>query len=154
MTGLELEIPTARWALPLLGPMRYKGASGGRSSGKSHFFAEFAVEEMATDPDLRVVCIREVQRALKFSAKSLVEAKVRTLGVSHLFDVLTTEIRRRGGDGVMIFEGMQDHTRESLKSLEGFGRAWVEEAHTISERSLNLLLPTISTNTSGAAATS
>lgn len=123
--------------------MRYKGASGGRASGKSHFFAEEAVEAMVCDPSLRFVCIREVQRSLKFSAKSLVESKIRLLGVESLFDVLATEIRRRGGDGLMIFEGMQDHTADSIKSLEGFGRAWVEEAQSISERSLMLLLPTI-----------
>ena len=123
--------------------MRYKGASGGRSSGKSHFFAECAVEEMVCDPALRFVCIREVQRSLRFSAKSLVEAKIKTLGVSHLFEIFRNEIRRRNGDGVMIFEGMQEHTAESLKSLEAFGRAWVEEAHCISKRSLDLLLPTI-----------
>ncbi len=123
--------------------MRYKGASGGRASGKSHFFAEEAVEAMVCDPSLRFVCIREVQRSLKFSAKSLVESKIKMLGVSHLFDVLTSEIRRKGGDGVMIFEGMQDHTSDSIKSLEGFGRAWVEEAQSISQRSLDMLLPTI-----------
>lgn len=142
-TAIDLEILTAEWALPLLPPARYKGAKGGRASGKSHFFAERGVEEMVCDPDLRFVCIREVQRSLKFSAKSLVENKIRELGVSHLFDVLTTEIRRRGGDGIMIFEGMQDHTADSLKSLEGFGRAWVEEAQNLSQRSLDLLLPTI-----------
>jgi hypothetical protein len=43
----------------------------------------------------------------------------------------------------MIFEGMQDHTADSIKSLEGFGRAWVEEAQSISQRSLDILLPTI-----------
>ena len=131
------------WAVSLRQPMRYKGASGGRASGKSHFFAEEAVEAMVCDPSLRFVCIREVQRSLKFSAKSLVESKIRTLGVSHLFDVLNTEIRRKDGDGVMIFEGMQDHTSDSIKSLEGFGRAWVEEAQSISKRSLDMLLPTI-----------
>lgn len=140
---VDTRIPTARWALPLLQPARYKGASGGRSSGKSHFFAELAVEEMVNDPSLRFVCIREVQRSLKFSAKSLVESKIRTLGVSHLFEVLNTEIRRKDGNGVMIFEGMQDHTSDSIKSLEGFGRAWVEEAQSISRRSLDMLLPTI-----------
>ena len=143
MAAVELELPTARWALPLLEPARYKGASGGRASGKSHFFAELAVEHMLCDPSLRFVCIREVQRSLKFSAKSLVEAKIRDMGVSDYFEVLSTEIRRRSGTGVMIFEGMQDHTADSLKSLEGFGRAWVEEAQSVSKRSLDLLLPTI-----------
>lgn len=143
MATLELNIPTAEWAEPLLSPARYKGAKGGRASGKSHHFAEAAVEDMVCDPDLRFVCIREVQRSLKFSAKSLIESKIRSLGVSHLFTVLTTEIRRNGGNGVMIFEGMQDHTADSLKSLEGFGRAWVEEAQSLSKRSLELLIPTI-----------
>lgn len=38
---------------------------------------------------------------------------------------------------------VQDHTAESIKSLEGFKRAWIEEAQTISSRSLSLLRPTI-----------
>lgn len=138
---LSRQIP--RWAVPLTRAARYKGASGGRASGKSHFMAESAVEEMVCDPALRFVCIREVQRSLKFSAKALVESKIQMLGVSDQFEVLEREIRRRGGTGVMIFEGMQDHTSDSIKSLEGFGRAWVEEAQSISKRSLDLLLPTI-----------
>ncbi|HZW51165.1 MAG TPA: PBSX family phage terminase large subunit, partial [Rudaea sp.] len=64
MATVELDIPTPAWAEPLLAPMRYKGASGGRASGKSHFFAERAVEEMVCDPSLRFACIREVQRSL------------------------------------------------------------------------------------------
>jgi phage terminase large subunit len=143
MATIELDLLTPAWAEPLLAPARYKGAKGGRASGKSHFFADLAVEEMVADPALRFVCIREVQRSLKFSAKSLIEAKIRSLGVSHLFTVLSTEIRRNGGTGVMIFEGMQDHTADSLKSLEGFRRAWVEEAQSLSKRSVDLLLPTI-----------
>lgn len=143
MTAIALDIATPAWAEPLLAPARYKGAKGGRSSGKSHFFAELAVEEMVADPALRFVCIREVQRSLKFSAKALVESKIRSLGVPHLFTITEREIRRNGGTGVMIFEGMQDHTADSLKSLEGFGRAWVEEAQNLSKRSLELLLPTI-----------
>lgn len=138
------------WAEPLLRPARYKGAVGGRARGASHFFAALAVEEMVCDPNLRFVCIREVQRALRYSAKSLVETKIRQFGLEHgknnpsgCFEILTSEIRRVGGDGVMTFEGMQDHTADSIKSLEGFGRAWVEEAHSLSERSLRLLRPTI-----------
>jgi phage terminase large subunit len=38
---------------------------------------------------------------------------------------------------------MQDFNAESIKSLEGFKRAWIEEAQTLSERSLALLRPTI-----------
>ena len=47
------------------------------------------------------------------------------------------------GNGLIIFQGMQDSTAESIKSLEGFDVAWVEEAQTLSARSLSLLRPTI-----------
>jgi phage terminase large subunit len=38
---------------------------------------------------------------------------------------------------------MQDHTADSIKSLEGYRIAWVEEAQSLSARSLQLLRPTI-----------
>jgi phage terminase large subunit len=105
--------------------------------------AEMLVEEHVTDPDLQSVCIREIQKSLKFSAKKLVEDKIRALGVSHLFDITLTEIRRLGGQGIIIFQGMQDHTADSIKSLEGFDRAWCEESQSLSQRSVELLIPTI-----------
>lgn len=139
----QLNIKTPRWAVPLLYPKRYKGAKGGRGGGKSHFFAEMSIELMVQNVDFNIVCIREIQKSLKFSAKKLTEDKIREMGVSHLFDITLTEIRRKNGKGVMIFQGMQDHTADSIKSLEAFDVAWVEEAQSISERSLELLLPTI-----------
>ena len=143
LQGETLVIDTPEWSLPLLEPSRYKGAYGGRASGKSHFFAERLVDRAVEDVDLSWVCIREVQRSLKFSAKRLIEGKIKSLGVGHLFEITNTEIRRRGGDGIIIFEGMQDHTADSIKSLEGFDGAWVEEAQNLSHRSLELLDPTM-----------
>ena len=143
MASDTLQINTPRWSLPLLEPSRYKGAKGGRASGKSHFFAELLVEEHVRDKDLQSVCIREIQKSLKFSAKKLVEDKIRALGVSHLFEITLTEIRRIGGQGIIIFQGMQDHTADSIKSLEGFDRAWCEESQSLSARSVELLIPTI-----------
>lgn len=140
---MELKIKTPRWALPLLRPKRYKGAKGGRGGGKSQFFAESCVEALVQYPDTRIVCIREIQKSLKYSAKSLIEGKIKALKVGHLFDIQTTEIRAKQGEGLIIFQGMQDHTADSIKSLEGFNIAWVEEAQSLSKRSLDLLRPTI-----------
>lgn len=95
------------------------------------------------DPDCRVVCIREIQRSLKFSAKQLIEDKITALGVGHMFDVQAAEIKRIGGSGLCIFQGAQDHTVDSIKSLEGFKICWVEEAQSLSDRSLRLIRPTI-----------
>lgn len=141
MTALNIKTPA--WAEPLLAPARYKGAHGGRGSGKSHFFAELLVEEHVSDQDMRSVCIREVQKSIKMSSKLLIEDKINRLGVGDYFDVQESIIKSKRGSGLIIFEGMQNHTSDSIKSLEGFKRAWVEEAQNISDRSLTLLRPTI-----------
>ena len=139
-----LKIETARVFKPLLEPSRYKGAYGGRGSGKSHFFAEKMIDDSLCEPGLASVCIREVQKSLKDSAKRLIENKLVTLrlGEADGFRVFTDKIQTPK-DGIIIFQGMQDHTAESIKSLEGFKRAWVEEAQTLSATSLSLLRPTI-----------
>lgn len=128
--------------LPLLSPARYKGAHGGRGSGKSHFFAAYVVVKCATHPGMRGVCVREIQKSLRESVKLLIEDKIRALGLADQFVVQQDVIRTPGG-GLIVFQGMQDHTAESIKSLEGFDWAYVEEAQTLTERSLEMLRPTI-----------
>jgi phage terminase large subunit len=138
----SLQIETAKVFEPLLQPSRYKGAWGGRGSGKSHFFGELMVEECLLQPGTRAVCIREQQNSLAESSKHLIETKIAKLGVGDQFEILKSEIRTPGG-GVILFNGMRDHTAESIKSLEGCRIAWVEEAQTLSARSLQMLRPTI-----------
>lgn len=144
MPGRALNLPTARVFQPLLKPARYKGAYGGRGSGKSHFFAEALIEDHLRYPGLRSVCVREVQRTLAESAKRLIEDKLADhgLGPAQGFIVGREQITAPGR-GVIVFEGMADHTADSIKSLERFGRAWVEEAQMLSARSASLLRPTI-----------
>lgn len=139
MTELVIETPPV--FEPLLGASRYKGAWGGRGSGKSHFFAELLIERNIMER-VDSVCIREVQRTLNQSVKKLIEAKIEALNVGAYFEVQDKRIKSRHG-GVTIFEGMQNHTADSIKSLEGFDIAWVEEAQSLSQRSLDLLRPTI-----------
>ena len=138
-----LTIKTPRWAVPLLNPARYKGAWGGRGSGKSHFFAELLIEEHIRNQNQASVCVREIQRTLNQSVKRLLENKIIELGVQDYFTVQDVMIKSKRGNGMIIFQGMQNHTADSIKSLEGFDRAWVEEAQSLSQTSLDLLRPTI-----------
>jgi phage terminase large subunit len=138
---MELRLPTPRAFAPLLKKSRYKAVYGGRGSGKSHDRAEALIERCLLDKT-DWVCLREVQKTLDQSVKKLLEAKIEKFGVGHLFDVQQNKIKCPHG-GVIIFNGMQDHTAESIKSLEGFDGAWFEEAQTMSQRSLDLLRPTI-----------
>ncbi len=90
------------------------------------------------------VCIREVQNTLAESSKRLIEQKIRAMGLGEpdgfkvFHDCIATP-----GDGIITFRGMKDSNAESIKSLEGYKTAWVEEAQTLSARSLQLLRPTI-----------
>lgn len=145
-----LDFKTARVFTPLLEPARYKGAHGGRGSGKSHFFGEMLIEDCLYEPGasggegMRAVCIREVQKDLSQSSKALLESKLSILrlgptdGFRVYKDVIATP-----GDGLILFKGMNDYTADSVKSLEGFKRAWWEEAQTATQRSLDLLRPTM-----------
>jgi phage terminase large subunit len=127
--------------VPLLEPARYKGAHGGRGSGKSHFFGEMLIERSIMEKT-DAVCVREVQKSLKQSVKKLLEGKIAALNAGAYFDVQDAQIKSTHG-GLIMFQGMQNHTAESIKSLEGFDIAWVEEAQSLSQRSLDLLRPTI-----------
>lgn len=141
--GKRLKYKAAKWARPLFKRFRYKGLKGGRGGGKSHCVMEIQLLLQANNPDRRVVFIREVQKSLKDSVKALLEDKIKKLGLSSHFRVLNSEIRMTRGSGVILFVGMSDHTAATIKSIEGMDCAVVEEAQTISARSLEILLPTI-----------
>jgi phage terminase large subunit len=136
-----LRIDTPAVFEPLLQPARYKGAWGGRGSAKSHFYAGLWLEENIA-AKLDFVCLRETLKSLEFSVKKLLELKIETHNAGAYFEVQDRRILSKHG-GVTIFEGMQNHTADSIKSLEGFDRAWFEEAQNASENSLTLLRPTI-----------
>jgi phage terminase large subunit len=136
-----LTIPTPRAFLPLLNPARYKGAYGGRGSAKSHSFAGLMIEENIVQKQDNV-CLREIQKSLEFSVKKLLELKISDMNAGAYFEVQDKRILTKRG-GIIIFEGLQNHTSDSIKSLEGFDRAWVEEAQTLSQKSLDILRPTI-----------
>jgi hypothetical protein len=121
------------------GPARYKGAYGGRGSGKSHYFATAAVSRCLRCPGTRVVCVREVQRSLKESVKRLIEDKIEALGVGDSFGILSDRIIAPDG-GVILFQGMKDHTAESIKSLEGFDVGYVADTGIAPNAALKTLL--------------
>lgn len=138
------------WDLHVFGTNNYlSDGIVNHNSGKSHFFAGLGVEDALRWPGeagegLRMACIREVQKSLKQSAKRLIEDKLTEFGLGEAqgFKVFREAIETPG-DGLFTFTGMQDHTADSVKSMEGFHRAWVEEGQSLSSRSLGLLRPTI-----------
>lgn len=139
MATKDIQLPSA--FKPFFRPSRLKAAYGGRGSGKSHGFGTLGAVKSAQGRGVRGLCIREVQKSLDQSAKFLIETKIREYELGG-FRILNTHIETPG-DGRILFQGMQNHTADSVKSLEGIDWVWIEEAHSLSQRSLDLLLPTI-----------
>jgi phage terminase large subunit len=102
------------------------------------------VETALRQRGFRGLCGREVQKSLKESAKRLIEDKLgeHGLGEAQGFKVFREVIETPGG-GAIMFQGLQDHTVESIKSFEGIDVFWGEEAQSLSTRSMELLRPTI-----------
>ena len=107
--------------------MRYRGAYGGRGSGKSHFFGELLVELCQAERGTSAVCIREAQKTLAQSSKRLIESKIARLGLGHRFRIFSDKIATPGG-GVIIFRGMQGYTFKAVITIivTGFvGAVWL-----------------------------
>jgi len=136
-----LNIATPRAFLPLLQPARYKGAHGGRAGAKSHFFGGLWLEENVAGK-LDTVCLREVQKSLDMSVRKLLVSKIVQHNAGAYFDVYDKKLVSKHG-GTTMFQGLQDHTADSIKSLEGFDRAWIEEGQNVGQLSLDMLRPTI-----------
>ena len=122
------------------GEARYRCAWGGRGSGKSHSFAQALVIKAAQRP-LRVLCCREIQKSIKDSVKRLLDDKIAACGLGGFYTSTDTEIRGANGS-LFLFAGLRTNP-DSVKSTEGIDIAWIEEASTVSQSSLDILTPTI-----------
>lgn len=122
------------------GEARYRAAYGGRGSAKSHSFAQALVIKAAMEPK-RILCCREIQNSIRDSVQRLLLDKIEECGLSDFFTAVESEIRGANGS-LFMFSGLRTNP-DSVKSKEGFDYAWIEEAATVSQRSLDILIPTL-----------
>jgi phage terminase large subunit len=134
-----LQVPSA--FRELFTPARYKAYYGGRGSAKSHSFAA-ALIIRATRDTTRVLCTREIQSSIRDSVKRVLDDKIDAAGLRPHFYSTDAEIRARHNDSRFTFAGLRSHP-DSVKSMEGIDIAYVEEANTVSARSIELLIPTV-----------
>jgi phage terminase large subunit len=142
---IEIEYGTADWATALDPKYRYIFIKGGRSSGKSHEVANYLVERSITETDMNIVGLREIQKSIDKSSKSLVDIKIKNMGLAGQYKSIKSEIRKLlpSDVGHFYFQGMNDLTADNIKSLEDYKIAWFEEAQNCSRNTLKTLRPTI-----------
>ena len=148
MTTLRIELPPK--LIPVFahprGSVRYRGAYGGRGSGKSFTFAKMAAVFGAIEP-LRILCTREFMNSIKESFYAEIKNAIESNAwLASVYDVGIDYIRGKAGtsaDGTeFIFRGLRNNI-SSIKSLAQIDICIVEEAEDAPEYSWVNLEPTI-----------
>jgi phage terminase large subunit len=121
-------------------PARYRVCYGGRGAGRSWSFAR-ALLVRSLERRSRILCAREFQNSIQDSVHALLSDQIEVLGLNQYFEIQATAIYARNGSE-FIFSGIRSNPTR-IKSMEGANIAFVEEAAQITERSWEILIPTI-----------
>ena len=113
---------------------------GGRASGKSQSVAR-ALLLRGRQGKIRILCTREIQNTIKDSVHKLLKDLIDLYGFADYSITKDTIVNDITGTE-FLFRGIR-HNINEIKSTEGIDICWVEEAHSITEESLNVLTPTI-----------
>lgn len=113
---------------------------GGRGSGKSQHVA-IALILRGRQKKLRILCTRELQNTIADSVHKLLSDIINNNGFTD-YEITDKAIRNTLTGTEFIFKGLR-HNSTEIKSMEGIDICWIEEAQSISEQSLDVLVPTI-----------
>ena len=113
---------------------------GGRYSLKSHTVARYLLIRARQDKT-RVGCFREFQNSIAESSHQLLSDLIKEYEMDD-FKVTDKEIINTVTGSEFIFKGLH-RNEQNIKSTEGIDIAWVEEAQTVSQKSIEILTPTI-----------
>lgn len=120
---------------------RFIVIGGGRGGAKSHGVGDFLLVQSHARKS-RFLCCREVQNSIKDSVWQLLVAKIHRYEWERLFDITDKTIVHKKTRSDFIFKGMYGNAQD-IKSTEGIQYAWVEEAQSVSRKSLDILTPTV-----------
>jgi phage terminase large subunit len=113
---------------------------GGRYSLKSHTVARYLLIR-ARQEKTKVGCFREFQNSIADSSYQLLADLIKQYELKE-FELTNNSIINKITGSDFIFKGLWNN-EQSIKSIEGMDIAWVEEAQTISQKSLEVLTPTV-----------
>lgn len=141
-----MHIRVAEHFAPLFNPAnenyhkRYIVYYGGRGSGKTVSIAKALLFRGHQNKE-RILCAREFQNSIADSVIRTLADEIGELGLDDFYEVQRDRIIGKNGTE-FIFKGLR-HNVQSIKSLAGITICWCEEAQTLSDESLNILIPTI-----------
>lgn len=125
----------------------YIHLEGGRGGGKSEQVARYVLYKALTYKEPKtILCGREIQNSLKDSVKALLERLINDYELNQYFKVIREEIYCSYTNVKIIFMGLKQGTAnntDTVKSTDNLGLVWIEEAQTISELTMDKVIPTI-----------
>lgn len=119
---------------------RYVALTGGRSSGKSWFYAQYFLDKLL-DEKADLLCAREHQNSITESNYKLFCNIINRCNLP--YEIQSTKIISKLTGSKIVFVGLSDITADNIKSYEDFKYVWLEEAQKISAKSWEILNPTI-----------
>ncbi len=146
MTAVKIELPPK--LIPVFsGQARYRGAYGGRGSGKTRSFAKMTAVRayMFAESGISgtILCGREFMNSLEDSSMEEVKQAIReTPWLNAYFEIGERFIRTKNGLIDYTFCGLR-HNLDSIKSKARLLIAWIDEAEGVSEVAWQKLLPTV-----------
>lgn len=129
------------------GDARYRGAYGGRGSGKTRTFALMSAirawQWSRSGKRGVILCAREFMNSLEESSMEEVKQAIWSVPwLSASFDIGEKYIRTRDRRISYVFCGLR-HNLDSIKSKARILLAWVDEAESVSEVAWQKLIPTV-----------
>lgn len=139
MNKQQISLPTKIKQLNKI-KTRYIVLYGGRGGAKSWGVSIYLIIR-ALKSKILILCTREVQNTIKDSVHKLLSDSIERMSLEKLFVIKRDEIVCRNGSK-FIFKGLR-HNSGEIKSTEGIDICWIEEAHNITQESLDFLIPTV-----------
>ncbi len=113
---------------------------GGRNSLKSHTVARYLLIR-ARQSQIRIGCFREFQNSMTESSHQLLSDLIKKYNLND-FEITSNSIVNKKTKSDFLFKGLWNND-QTIKSIEGIDIAWVEEAQTVSNTSIEVLTPTV-----------
>lgn len=136
---MAIRVQVAEKLAPLIvRPKPLKVAIGGRGGSKSIGFGDSFLR--CCDAGERLCCGREYQNTIEDSVHALLKARIDYLGVETVHATASKIVSDAGGE--IFYRGLARNTA-GFKSAFGINKLWIEEAQTLSEDTIEQVLPTI-----------
>ncbi|MBW5396334.1 phage terminase large subunit [Brachyspira pilosicoli] len=121
---------------------RLKIAFGGRGGGKSESIARILIAK-SFEINGVILCAREIQKSISYSTYPLLISIIKELNLNEFFIVKRNEIINKITNSKFIFLGIRECSIEEIKSIYNVRICFVEEAQTLTQRSYEILEPSI-----------